>query len=159
MDTFGIYKAFPDISPNCFGYSIDPENPNRVWFLVRNTGTFTGEPGLGFGNELYFPPNGAQLKGAPETFSVTFDDKAKVKYLSVGYVADRFDGNTGGKGAAVGIFHVIGLPFPSPGPGLKFAQWMGTEVLPMGAYSYSTEKIPELEGMIVGCSWEAMETE
>eukprot|EP00529_Nitzschia_sp_RCC80_P028562 CAMPEP_0113514698 /NCGR_PEP_ID=MMETSP0014_2-20120614/40549_1 /TAXON_ID=2857 /ORGANISM="Nitzschia sp." /LENGTH=271 /DNA_ID=CAMNT_0000411215 /DNA_START=208 /DNA_END=1023 /DNA_ORIENTATION=- /assembly_acc=CAM_ASM_000159 len=142
MDTFGIYKAFPDISPNCFGYSIDPQNPNRVWFMVRNTGTFTGEPGLGFGGDAYFPPNGATLQGSPETFSIIFDEDQKVKHLTVGYVADRFEGNTAGKGAAVGIFHVIGLPFPSPGPGLKLAQWLGTEVANMGAKSYSTENIP-----------------
>jgi len=143
MDTFGIYRAIPDINPNAFGWSIDPADPNRVWFLVRNTGTFTGEPGLGFGGGRFFPPNGASLRGCPETFSITFDDDRKVKHLTVGYVADRFQGNTGGKGAAVGIFHVIGLPFPSPGPLLKFAQWFGTEVLDMGAKSYSTENVPE----------------
>ena len=51
-------------------------------------------------------------------------------------------GNTNGKGAAVGIFHVIGLPFPSPGPLLKLAQWVGTEVANLGASSYSTENVP-----------------
>ncbi|CAB9496321.1 expressed unknown protein [Seminavis robusta] len=113
MDTFGIYKALPDISPNCFGYTLDPDNPKRVWFM-----------------------------GCPETFSVTFDDDQKIKYLSVGYVADRFEGNTNGKGAAVGIFHVIGFPFPSPGPLLTFVQWLGTEVVDMGAKSYSKD-VPE----------------
>ena len=143
MDTFGIYKAIPDISPNCFGWSIDPQDPNRVWFMVRNTGTFTGEPGLGLGAGLYFPPNGAKLEGCPETFSITFDEDQKIKYLTVGYVADRFEGNTTGKGAAVGIFNAIGLPFPSPGPLLQFLQWFITEVANQGAYSYSTEGIPE----------------
>jgi hypothetical protein len=65
-----------------------------------------------------------------------------VKYLSIGYVADRFEGNTNGKGAAVGILHVIGLPFPSPGPLLTLAQWLVTEVADLGASSYSTENIP-----------------
>jgi len=144
MDTFGIYKAIPDINPNVWGYSLDPVDPeHRIWFMVRNTGTFTGEPGLGFGDGQYFPPNGAELQGSPETFSITFDDtKTKIKHLTVGYVADRFEGNTGGKGAAVGIFHVIGLPFPSPGPLLRFVQWFGTEVVNNGASSYSTTDIP-----------------
>lgn len=83
--------------------------------MVRNTGTFTGEPGLGLGGGQFFPPNGAKLEGCPETFSLTFDSNKKLKYLTVGYVADRFQGNTKGNGAAVGIFNVIGLPFPSPG--------------------------------------------
>ena len=46
MDTFKIYEAIPDISPNAFGFSIDPSDPNRVWFMVRNSGTATGELGL-----------------------------------------------------------------------------------------------------------------
>lgn len=142
MDVFGIYKAIPDISPNAFGWSVDPADPNRVWFLVRNTGTFTGEPGLGLGNGQNFPPNGASIQGCTETFSITFDGERKVKYLTVGYVSDRFEGNTAGKGAAVGIFNAIGLPFPSPGPLLSFAQWFGTEVVDGGPLSYSTGRIP-----------------
>ena len=109
MDTFGIYKAIPDINHNAFGFTIDPLNENKVWFMVRNTGTFTGEPGLGLG-VTHFPPNGAELKGCPETFSMEFDKDKKIKYLTVGYVADRFEGNTKGKGAAVGIFNAIGFP-------------------------------------------------
>lgn len=142
MDTFGIYRAIPDINPNAFGFTIDPNDPNRVWFMVRNTGTFSGEPGLGLGGGQFVPPNGASLEGCPETFSMTFDDQQKVKHLTVGYVADRFQGNTNGKGAAVGIFNAIGLPFPSPGPVLKFFQWFGTEVVNNGASSYSTENVP-----------------
>ena len=142
MDTFKIHEAIPDISPNAFGFSIDPKDPNRVWFMVRNSGTATGELGLDRDGKLRVPGKGAVLDGCPETFSIIFDADRKVKYLSVGYVADRFEGNTNGKGAAVGIFHVIGLPFPSPGPLLKFAQWLGTEVADLGARSYSTENVP-----------------
>ena len=142
MDTFGIYRAFPDINPNAFGFTIDPMNENKVWFMVRNTGTFTGEPGLGLGVSN-FPPNGAVLKGCPETFSMEFDNDQKIKYLTVGYVADRFEGNTSGKGAAVGIFNAIGMPFPSPGPLLQFMQWFATEVFNVGASSYSTKDIPD----------------
>jgi len=142
MDTFRVYKAIPDISPNAFGFSIDPLNPNRVWFMVRNTGTFTGEDGFNVGNGIVIPANGKEIRGCPETFSITFDDDKKVKHVTVGYVADRFEGNTNGAGAAVGIFNAIGLPFPKPGPLLQFAQWFGTEVANGGAYSYSVEDIP-----------------
>ena len=134
------YKTFPDINPNCWGWSIDPNDPNRVWFMVRNTGTFTGKPLAP--DSINYPPNGATLDGAPETFSIIFDNDMKLKYLSVGYVADRFEGNTNGKGAAVGIFHVIGLPFPPVGPIQRFAQWFGTEVVKFGPMSYSTKDIP-----------------
>lgn len=138
MDTFKIHKALPDINPNAWGFSIDPKDPNRVWYWTRNTGTFNGEP-ISLGNGITFPANGAVLEGCPETHSIIFDDNQKVKLLTVGYVADRFEGNTKGAGAAVGIFNVIGLPFPKPGPLLRFAQWFGTEVLNGGAYSYSRD--------------------
>lgn len=141
MDGFGIYKAIPDINPNAWGFSIDPQNPNRVWFMVRNTGTFDGEPIAP--DTINFKPNGAKLEGCVETFSIIFDDEQKVKYLSVGYVADRFEGNTQGNGAAVGIFKAVGLPFPPVGPIQRFAQWFGTEVVDIPIKSYSVKDIPE----------------
>ena len=141
MDAFGIYKAIPDISPNAWGFSIDPKDENRVWFMVRNTGTFDGEPLAP--DSINFKPNGVKLEGCPETFSVIFDEEQKLKYLSVGYVADRFEGNTNGNGAAVGIFNAIGLPFPKVGPVQRFAQWFGTEVVKLGPLSYSVKDVPE----------------
>ena len=50
--------------------------------------------------------------GVPEAFSVTFDETERVKLLTVGYVADRFQGNTGGVGAAFGLLRVAGIPLP-----------------------------------------------
>jgi hypothetical protein len=98
MEAFSIFKSFPDIQTNAWGFSIDPLDPNRVWFMVRNTGTFSGDPLLP--DLLNVQPTGAKLEGCPETFSVVFDEEQKVKHLTVGYVADRFDGNTDGLGAA-----------------------------------------------------------
>lgn len=143
MDAFRIYEAIPDINPNAWGYSIDPNNPNRVWFMVRNTGTFNGKALLP--NSLNVQPNGEEIKGCPETFSILYDEEQKLKYLSVGYVADRFEGNTQGKGAAVGIFNAIGLSFPPPGPLLRLAQFLGTEVFTnLGPKSFSKkESIPD----------------
>lgn len=110
MDTFKVYKAFPDISPNAFGFTADPMEPRRVWFFVRNTGTNTGPFGLGYGLEA--PPSGNSVLGPPEAFSITFDEAERVKLLTVGYVADRFQGNTGGVGAAFGLLRVAGIPLP-----------------------------------------------
>ena len=110
MDTFKIYRAFPDISPNAFGFVVDPTDEHRVWFICRNTGTNTGPFGLGYGLEA--PPSGNSVDGVPETFSITFDDENRVKLLTVGYVADRFQGNTGGVGAAFGLLRVAGIPLP-----------------------------------------------
>ena len=52
MDTFKVYEAFPDISPNPFGFAVDPIDEQRVWFFVRNTGTNSGPFGLGYGLEV-----------------------------------------------------------------------------------------------------------
>ena len=110
MDTFKVYKAFPDISPNAFGFAVDPIDARRVWFFCRNTGTNTGPFGLGYGLEA--PPSGNAVIGVPEAFSITFDEDDRVKLLTVGYVADRFQGNTGGVGAAFGLLRVAGIPLP-----------------------------------------------
>lgn len=141
MDTFQIYDAVPDINPNAFGYTIDPIEPTRVWFFVRNTGTFTGTKGLGLGYGLSVPSNNKTINGCVETFSITFDDDCKVKYLTVGYVADRFIGNTGGYGAAFGIFHAVGLPLPK-GPILRTFQYIASEILDSPAKTYSVQNLP-----------------
>lgn len=137
MNYFSVYESIPDISPNAWGFSIDPQDPNRVWFMVRNSGSFTGKP---FSiNGIDFPASGKALEGCPETFSIIFDEEQKVKHLSVGYVADRFQGNTNGDGAAVGIFRAFGIFFPKPGPLLSFLQWAGTEFVSEPPFSYSKE--------------------
>lgn len=66
--------------------------------------------GLGYGLEA--PPSGNKVVGVPEAFSITFDADDRVKLLTVGYVADRFQGNTGGVGAAFGLLRVAGIPLP-----------------------------------------------
>lgn len=138
MEYFSLYKSIPDIKSNAFGYSIDPNNPNRVWFICRNTGTFSGEPLLP--GLLNIQPNYKALKGCPETFSAVYDKEQKLKYLSVGYVADRFDGNTDGLAAAFGIFKTAGLSLPTPGgPLLRVIEWISSEVLDTYPRSYSTD--------------------
>lgn len=140
MNAFAIYESLPDIKANSWGYSIDPKDPKRVWFMCRNTGTFNGKPLLP--DLANVQPNGAKLEGPPETFSVIYDDEGKLKYLSVGYVADRFDGNTDGLGAAFGIFKIINLYVPGPSPALRFLQWAGSELVDTYPRSYSTD-VPE----------------
>lgn len=154
MEAFGIWKAIPDIKANSWGYSIDPEDPNRVWFMVRSTGTFDGDP---IKNRfLNIQPNGAEFQGPPETFSIVFDEEKKMKYLTVGYVADRFDGNTDGDGAAFAVFNIAGSPLPKFGPLLRFSQWLVTEVPPSDWYPKSWSKdLPdwylEEKGNAKGC--------
>jgi hypothetical protein len=110
-ECFQIYKAFPDISANAWGFSIDPENPNKVWFMVRMTGTMENDWQLA-ANLPAIPANGKLVKGPPETHSILYDDEMKVKCLTVGYVADRNEGNTNGSCAAFGLMEGIGYKLP-----------------------------------------------
>ena len=115
LSYFSIYKAFPDIDPNCFGYTVDPENPLRVWFFVRATGTYQRPLGGPIGNLIR--PDQQTYRGSPETWSLTFDDtkRLKAKLMTAGYVSDRFDdqATTDGAGLSFGILKTLGLDLPS----------------------------------------------
>ena len=140
-----LQKAFPDLQMNPFGFSADdPIDKNRVWFFVRPRGTFTGpfnHPTKG----LIEPTNAAYI-APPEVRSVIFDASGKIKYQSVGYVADRFTGDTtGGRGAVFGQYAVMGEELdPNPGSWtLTFLQKL-SEYLPDVPRSYSRpEDIPD----------------
>lgn len=104
----GLSDAIPDMKTNTFGFTADdPIEPNRVWFFVRPRGTFTGpfdHPVVG-----RIEPTGAKYIAPPEARSLIFNDDGKIKYSSVGYVTDRFTGDTtGGRGAVFGQYAVMG---------------------------------------------------
>jgi hypothetical protein len=129
LEYFKIYKALPDVAPNCFGYVIDPSDPLRVWFQVRATGTYQQPLGGAAGEfaNMVSPPDGREYRGSTETWSLTFNDKLQVRQITGGYVVDRFEkeATTGGRGLSFGILASIGLPFPTaPGdPILRLIQW------------------------------------
>lgn len=94
LGSFKLEDAF-DISPNFFGMSVDPLQPNRVWFFNRvkgiHKGTFMGaEP---TGKEIVYPP---QIQ------HMDFNADGKLKEYGF-YTADRRQGNTGGLGGAFGF--------------------------------------------------------
>ena len=41
-DGFGIYEAFPDFDNRYFGFTVDPIEPGRVWFMTRLCATNDG---------------------------------------------------------------------------------------------------------------------
>jgi len=108
LDALGSFKlenAF-DISPNFFGMSVDPLQPNRVWFFNRvkgiHTGTFMGAKPTG--KEIVYPPQIQHM-----------DFNADGKLIEYGfYTADRRQGNTGGLGGACGFMYGVGKPLPIP---------------------------------------------
>mmetsp|Transcript_26458 Transcript_26458/g.79353 ORF Transcript_26458/g.79353 Transcript_26458/m.79353 type:complete len:239 (+) Transcript_26458:189-905(+) len=141
-----ISTAFPDMQANAFGFTADdPIEPNRVWYLVRPRATFTGpfnHPTAGL-----IEPTGAKYVAPPEARSMVINDEGKIKHQSVGYVVDRFTGDTtGGRGAVMGLFAVMGQDTPATvgSPLLQLLQKVAS-LLPEGTVpqSYSRpEDIP-----------------
>uniref|UniRef100_A0A7R9VTC1 Plastid lipid-associated protein/fibrillin conserved domain-containing protein n=1 Tax=Pseudictyota dubia TaxID=2749911 RepID=A0A7R9VTC1_9STRA len=105
LDNFSLEDAF-DITPNFFGMSVDPMQPNRVWFFNRvkgiHKGTFMGaEP---TGKEIVYPP---QIQ------HMDFNEDGKLVEYGF-YTCDRRQGNTGGLGGAFGFMYGVGKPLPIP---------------------------------------------
>lgn len=99
--------AFPDMQLNAFGFTCDdPIEPTRVWYFIRRRATFKGSFKTGVG--ITMQPTGKKFIGPPEARSFVFNEQGKIKHYSIGYVTDRFTGDTtGGMGA---IFGMVSYP-------------------------------------------------
>ena len=96
---------------------------------VRNTGTNTGP--ISFGSKVpLIPATNKKVRGPTEAFSIEFDSDLKVRGLTIGYPCNRFEGNTGGLGAFIGLLTGCGLDFlPSiKSPLFKFIQKTGQKI-------------------------------
>ncbi|CAJ1957829.1 unnamed protein product [Cylindrotheca closterium] len=103
LGTFKLEDSF-EIQQNLFGFTVDPMQPNRVWFFDRQTAkhvnTFNG-----------VEATGKQLEMPPQLYHVDFNDDGKVTEFGF-YTVDRQQGNTGGLGGAFGYFYGVGKPLP-----------------------------------------------
>mmetsp|Transcript_13007 Transcript_13007/g.30802 ORF Transcript_13007/g.30802 Transcript_13007/m.30802 type:complete len:241 (-) Transcript_13007:73-795(-) len=103
LGSFKLEDSF-EIQQNLFGFTVDPMQPNRVWFFDRQTAkhvdTFNGVEATG--KELEMPP---------QLFHADFNDDGKLKEFGF-YTVDRQQGNTGGLGGAFGYFYGVGKPLP-----------------------------------------------
>ena len=135
LDYFRVYEAFPDINPNCYGFTVDVIDPLMVRFFVKATGTYQNPLGgfLGSAAAKLTPPDGRQYMGSTEAWSITFNDldRMQVKSITGGYVVDRFEDKafctTKGKGLVYGILNTIGLDYLATAPGSKslgLTQWL-----------------------------------
>jgi hypothetical protein len=113
--SFNLRTAIPNLNANPSGWHVDAYEPNRVWWMIRTSGTASGD--LNFFGKVIRPstPEPKQVLGAPEICSYTFNADGKCTSFTGGYVADRRVGNTGGLGAVFGILHALGAPVPKPG--------------------------------------------
>lgn len=125
---FRIYEAFPDLNPNCYGFTVDVVDPLTVRFFVKATGTYQqpleGAIGLGgglLGKAATFmtgKPDGRRYIGATESWSITFNslERMQVRCLRGGYVVGEAAGGmttAQGKDSIFGILQTLGIPVPS----------------------------------------------
>jgi hypothetical protein len=120
--SFKVKEAIPDAKDNAW-FTVDPLEPNRVWWFSRVTATHTGP--LRFGGSI-IKGEGKQIRMPPQASSMLFDESGRVYTLTVGYTMDKRIGNTNGLGAVLGILKAIGKPLPIPegqalyNPSLRF---------------------------------------
>lgn len=107
LRSFKLLDAFPDMDNRFHFVRVDPFQHNRVWWHSRATATHTG-PLLGK------PATLKRLELPPQANSFLFNAQGQVEQVTIGYVLDRREGNTGGLGGAFGYFYGTGNPLPIP---------------------------------------------
>lgn len=103
LGSFSLEDAF-DITPRFFGMTVDPVQPNRVWFFNRVLGIHKGE-------FMGAKPDGKEIVYPPQILHMDLAEDGKVKEFGF-YTADRRQGNTGGLGGAFGFMYGVGKPLP-----------------------------------------------
>eukprot|EP00468_Gymnochlora_sp_CCMP2014_P001138 CAMPEP_0167742800 /NCGR_PEP_ID=MMETSP0110_2-20121227/1645_1 /TAXON_ID=629695 /ORGANISM="Gymnochlora sp., Strain CCMP2014" /LENGTH=212 /DNA_ID=CAMNT_0007627067 /DNA_START=148 /DNA_END=784 /DNA_ORIENTATION=+ len=139
------HSAF-DLEPNWFGFTIDPENPLKIYFLLRVTGKHTRP--WKFSN-LYpqIEATNKEVSLPAEHAMIEFTPEGKIKFLSVGRVPYAFEGNSNGAGAIFGLFFAIGqgeLLAPAMNEGVRnFINFLG-DVFPgqVGKTKSKPEDLP-----------------
>ncbi len=138
----GIRGAFPNLTIETFGYTIDPENPYRCFYFQRWRGTNSGDL-VSYGT--VYPATNVEMETPVSLFCVVFNPEGKIVYEQVGAVVDRLEGNTQGKAAVFGMLHTAGLKLnASPGDKVfQFIQRLGHAAGNVGRSWSKEEDIPE----------------
>jgi len=136
-----IVNAFPDIKIDSFGFTIDPENPYRCYYMQRWRATHTVDMDA-YGT--IYPATNTEMETPVSTFSVVWNPEGKIVYEQVGAVVDRLEGNTQGKAAVFGLLHTAGLKLSaSPGDSFfAFIQRIGHFVGGQGRSWSEEEELP-----------------
>ncbi|KAJ1428360.1 hypothetical protein B484DRAFT_449922 [Ochromonadaceae sp. CCMP2298] len=103
---FELDQAYPDLDRAAFGFCVDPENPYRVLFFERWTGTNTGRINIA---GVKLPPTGRRSVQPVMPFSIVWTPQGTIIYEMLTTAVDRFEGNTMGKVAVFGLLETAGL--------------------------------------------------
>ncbi|CAK9051011.1 unnamed protein product [Durusdinium trenchii] len=109
LGQFDLKVAFPDQKVRWHDFRVDPYEPSRVWFTARSMGT-----NLGAIPPLIPEATNKAFESPPEACSLRFNEQGQVVEYTAGYVIDRRQGNTGGRGGLLGPLYAIGKGFPFP---------------------------------------------
>jgi len=123
FSSFKVDDAFPNSKNNFFGFTVDPLEPNRVWYFSR--AVLKHEGTLKFG-KLELPATRKTVIHTPQAFSVSFDGEGRIYKFTGGYPVDKTVGNAGGLGGVLGMIYAIGgkLPLgPEAQPWKPSLQW------------------------------------
>ena len=103
---FNIVSAYPDLETRPFGFTIDPDNPFRCYYMERWEGTNTGALQIG---SLNLPPTNNEVQLPTHVMSVNWTPEGKIIYVCLSSPLDRFEGTTKGAGAVFGLLTAGGL--------------------------------------------------
>ena len=106
LASFRLEDCF-ELTPNFYGFSVDPLQPNRVWFFNRVQATHSKAAFLGA------KPTGKEIICPPQVHHMDLNEEGKVVEYGF-YTADRRQGNTGGLGGAFAFMYGVGKPLPIP---------------------------------------------
>lgn len=112
-NTVDFFRSFPDATAQFHHFRVDPFEPNRVWYTARGTGQHTGQAIPRSDAALLFgEPSGVRFHNPPQACSARFTPDGRVDQFTIGYVMDRYIGNTGGLGGFFGVLYAIGKKLP-----------------------------------------------
>jgi len=109
LKRFNVMGAYPDLHMEQFGFTLDPDNPYRCYFFERWVGTNTESLQLG---PITLPATHKKAVIPTHIMSVNWTPKGKIIYHCLSAPLDRFEGNTMGQGAVVGLLQNGGLALP-----------------------------------------------
>lgn len=107
LETFKLQDNF-DITPNTFGLTVSPVQPNRVYYFTQQTATQVKDF---MGAKVEDAKEGLVLP--PQCHHIDFNEEGQIKEFGF-YTVDRQYGNTGGLGGAFAYFYGVGKPIPIP---------------------------------------------
>ncbi|CAK9050965.1 unnamed protein product [Durusdinium trenchii] len=106
-------KQVPSTSPNTANRA-----PQLDTFGPQSAGDFDGKlsnhSNLGAIPPLIPEATNKAFESPPEACSLRFNEQGQVVEYTAGYVIDRRQGNTGGRGGLLGPLYAIGKGFPFP---------------------------------------------